>query len=201
MTYLWEMLQHTNLPVVIYGMGDGADKLFLRCEQFGVQVADIFASDEYVRGHTFRGYQVLKYSDVCEKYEDFIILLAFAAFEDELMSKITRYAHEHPLYAPDLPLFGGEILTPDWVREYGDELRFAHSILADEQSKAVFETVLRYKLSGDVLSLRTCETPREELFASILVPTKRFLISELITEIRCRNLHSRPTADIAVSLR
>ena len=167
MTYLWDMLRETQLPVVIYGMGDGADKLFLRCEQFGVTVADIFASDEYVRGHTFRGYRVLKYSEVCEKYDDFIILLAFAAFEDELMAKITRYAHEHPLYAPDLPLFGGEILTPDWVKEHADDLRTAYSILADEQSKTVFETVLRYKLSGGVLDLRTCETPREEIFETI----------------------------------
>jgi len=167
MTFLWEMLKHTALPVVIYGMGDGADKLFLRCEEFGVPVADIFASDEYVRGHVFRGYKVLKYSEVCEKYEDFIILLAFAAFEDALMAKITRYAHEHPLYAPDLPLFGGEILTPEWVKAHADELRLAYDLLADEQSKTVFETVLRYKLSGDVLALRACETPREEIFKTI----------------------------------
>jgi len=167
MTFLWEYLRSSSLPIVIYGMGDGADKLFLRCEQFGVPVADIFASDEYVRGHVFRGYRVLKYSEVCEKYDHFIILLAFAAFEDGLISKITEYAHKHELYAPDLPLFGGEILTPDWVHDHADDIRLSYSVLADDQSKKVFETVLRYKLSGDVLDLRSCESPRNEIFESI----------------------------------
>lgn len=167
MTFLWQQLQNTSLPIVIYGMGDGADKLFLRCEQFNIPVADIFASDEFVRGHVFRGYHVLKYSEVCEKYDDFIILLAFAAFEDGLISKITDYANKHKLYAPDLPLFGGDILTPEWVQNHKDELRLAYSVLADEQSKKVFETVFRYKLSGDVLDLRSCETPRDEIFDMI----------------------------------
>ncbi len=167
MTYLWEYLQHTDLPIVIYGMGDEADKLFACCERFGVTVSGIFASDEYVRGHSFHGYPVKTYREICGLYDEFIILLAFAAFEETLMEKITGYAHAHPLYAPDLPLFGGEILTPQWVHDNADALREVYDLLADQTSKAVFEGVLRYKLSGDILTLRRTETPRSEVFETI----------------------------------
>ncbi len=167
MTYLWNLLQNTTLPVVIYGMGDGADKLFACCEAFSVPVSDVFASDEYVRGHEFHGYRVLRYADVCQKYDEFIILLAFAAFEDSLMEKITGYARKHQLYAPDLPLFGGEILTPDWLHENSDDIRKAYDLLADDVSRHTFESVLRYKMGGDILTLRACETPREAVFSDI----------------------------------
>ncbi len=167
MTYLWELLQNTTLPVVIYGMGDGADKLFACCEAFSVPVADVFASDEYVRGHEFHGYRVLRYDEVCQKYNEFIILLAFAAFEDGLMEKITGYARKHQLYAPDLPLFGGEILTPSWLRDHADDIRKAYELLADDVSRKTFESVLRYKMGGDILILRSCETPREDVFSDI----------------------------------
>ncbi len=183
MNYIWETLQCSTLPIVIYGMGNGADKLLLLCEQFNIPVLDIFASDEFVRGHTFHGYLVQKYSDLCKKYDDFIILLAFAAFEDELIAKITDYAYRHPLYAPDLPLFGGEILTPDWVHDNKNDLSYAYNILADEQSKKVFETVLKYKLSGDVLELRSCETSRDEIFSSIL----HFGTSEVFLDLGAYN--------------
>ncbi len=168
MTYLWELLQNTTLPVVIYGMGDGADKLLACCNAFSVPVADIFASDEYVRGHEFHGYRVLRYDEVCQKYDNFIILLAFAAFEEGLMEKITGYAKKHQMYAPDLPLFGGDILTPKWICDHADDINKAYNLLADDISRNTFESVLRYKLGGDILTLRSCETIRDDVFTDII---------------------------------
>ena len=52
---VWNSLKETELPIVIYGMGNGADMIIDRLEALGVSVADIFASDEFVRGHSFRG--------------------------------------------------------------------------------------------------------------------------------------------------
>ena len=42
---LWSYLQSTDKKIVMYGMGNGADKLFSRLAEIGVTPADVFASD------------------------------------------------------------------------------------------------------------------------------------------------------------
>ena len=44
-TDLWSYLRETEKTVVLYGMGNGADKILAICEQNGIEVADFFASD------------------------------------------------------------------------------------------------------------------------------------------------------------
>ena len=74
---LWVHLKETKLPIVIYGMGNGADKIIEELEARGITVSDFFASDGFVRGHHFHGKRVLSLSEVKEKYESFIILVRF----------------------------------------------------------------------------------------------------------------------------
>lgn len=47
---VWTRLQAETRPVVLYGMGDGADKILDRFAQLGIAAAGVFASDEFVRG-------------------------------------------------------------------------------------------------------------------------------------------------------
>ena len=61
---IWNFLINDKKPIVIYGMGNGADKIINTIEEYGGKVSDVFASDEFVRGHAFRGFKVLKYSDI-----------------------------------------------------------------------------------------------------------------------------------------
>ena len=68
---VWDTLKDSDKPLVLYGMGLGAEKIMSELEQRGMRADDIFASDEFVRGHSFKGYKVLRYSEVCEKYKDF----------------------------------------------------------------------------------------------------------------------------------
>ena len=77
-TDLWEYLSQTEKTVVMYGMGNGADKILAICCRYGIEVADFFASDGFVRGHSFHGKRVLSYSEVKEKYgaESIIVLLS-----------------------------------------------------------------------------------------------------------------------------
>ena len=56
---LWERLLSTSKTVVMYGMGNGADKILQVCESKGITVSDFFASDGFVRGHLFHGKRVL----------------------------------------------------------------------------------------------------------------------------------------------
>ena len=57
---VWDFLKNDNKPIMIYGMGNGAEKIISTLDTYGVKVSEIFASDEFVRGHSFLGYKVLK---------------------------------------------------------------------------------------------------------------------------------------------
>ena len=57
-TDIWQFLKDDGKPVVIYGMGNGAEKIISVLKDYGVSVSAIFASDEFVRGHSFLGYKV-----------------------------------------------------------------------------------------------------------------------------------------------
>ena len=52
---MWDELAHETRPIMVYGMGNGADKLFARLEKYGVTPREVCASDGFVRGHSFRG--------------------------------------------------------------------------------------------------------------------------------------------------
>ena len=162
---LWDKLAQTDKKIVLYGMGDGAEKIRSVLDSIGVGVDDIMASDEFVRGHSFMGIRVKKLSEIEELYgDDFIILVSFGSQLPEVMDRIYEIAHKHELYAPNVPVVGDGLFTLEYAREHYKELQAAYSLMADEQSKKVFENIIRYKLSGDISLLRECETPKSESY-------------------------------------
>ena len=103
---VWKVLKNTQKPVVVYGMGNGADKLISRLDEYGVEVSDFFASDGFVRGHSFHGKRVLSFSEIKEKYEDFVILVSFASKLKDVVEKIYSLKEQYELYVPDMPVVG-----------------------------------------------------------------------------------------------
>lgn len=154
--------------MLLYGMGNGAEKILTLCGQYGVTIRDIFASDEFVRGHSFAGHRVLRYEEVEKKYKDAVILLAFAAFQPELLARIYRIAERYEVLAPDVPLFGTDIFDRTCLHRFQKELEQAWRGLADQQSQQVFSSLVEYKLSGSIRLLKQMETPRNEVFSHIL---------------------------------
>ncbi len=165
---LYEKLKSETLPIVVYGMGNGADKIFDICEKKGIKITDIFASDEFVRGHSFRGIRVKTYSEICELYDDFVILLAFAVFKDDLMEKIESIAKEHTLLVPDVPLFGSGLFDYDFLCANMDNVKKAYELFSDDKSREVFVDIINFRLTGSPEILRRCETDREEVFTNII---------------------------------
>jgi len=82
---MWDELARETRPIMVYGMGNGADKLFCRLDRYGVIVREVFASDGFVRGHSFRGYKVKSFSEIKEQYDDFVILLSFGTNREEVL--------------------------------------------------------------------------------------------------------------------
>ena len=165
---LWTKLQKTNKPIVIYGMGDGAIKIMNVCEDYGIKIAEIFASDDHVRGNSFLGYEVKTLAKLEEEYEDFIILLAFAAFEEGLMNKIYSIAERHELYAPDVPVFGDGLFTLEYIKDNEDKFDFAYNKLADDYSKKVYTQLLNFKVSGKIHYLKNISTTRNEDYSELI---------------------------------
>ena len=85
---IWDNLKKINKPIVMYGMGNGADKICSVLDTFGIQVADFFASDGFVRGQTFHQKTVKRYSEICSEYRDFVILVSFGSRLESVISYI-----------------------------------------------------------------------------------------------------------------
>lgn len=157
-------------PLVLYGMGNGADAILDRMEEENLQAAAVFASDEFVRGQNFRGFTVEHYASIKERLSDFAVVIAFASELPEVLARFKTLADKHIVFAPHLPLYAGsEAVDKAWLSKYAGRLQAVYERLADEQSRRVFANVLNYKLSGKPQYLWECKTERfddlKQLFA------------------------------------
>lgn len=165
---VWDTLKDSDKPLVLYGMGLGAEKIMSELEQRGMRADDIFASDEFVRGHSFKGYKVLRYSEVCEKYKDFNVVLCFASRIDEVIDRIAEIDGEHTVFAPDVPVAGGGLFTREYITENEEKFDRAYSLLADEESKRVYKDILNFKVSGKIKYLLSSFCDKSKVYSDIL---------------------------------
>lgn len=160
---VWQNMRSCGKPLVLYGMGNGADAVLDRMAQENLQAAGIFASDEFVRGQCFRNMRVERYADIKERLGDFAVVIAFASELPEVLARFKTLAQRHVVFAPHLPLYAGsELVSAAWLQKYAARLQAVYDRLADEKSREVFAAVLNYKLSGKPEYLWQCETARQE---------------------------------------
>ena len=86
----WELLKKQE-KLLLYGMGNGADKLLDIFSREGIKCDGVFASDEFVRGQSFRGYKVMTHGEAKEKFGSFAVVLAFATELPEILERIERF--------------------------------------------------------------------------------------------------------------
>lgn len=149
-TDIWQFLKDDGKPVVIYGMGNGAEKIISVLGNYGVSVSAIFASDEFVRGHSFLGYKVKKHSEICEEFNDFNVVLAFASHIESVIENIKKINSEHKVFAPDVPVAGDGIFTRRYFEENREKFEEVYSHLADDESRRVYENIINFKISGKI---------------------------------------------------
>ncbi len=164
----WDFLKDTKLPIYIYGMGLGAEKILKVFEQYGISYEGFFASDGFVRGHKFKGSEVLSLSAVEEKEEDFVIVLAFAAGYKELYDQILNIASRHLLLAPDVPVAGEGLFTYEYYKAHENEFNEVFESLEDDMSRKTYEDVINFKISGKIEYLNDCTTSKDEVYESII---------------------------------
>lgn len=121
--FLWNELQTASRPILIYGMGNGAEKVLELCRMYGIRPAGLFASDSHARTGVFQGFPVMARSEALQKYPTALILLAFGTERPEEITELLALSRDDRLRIPDVPLLGGESLTPDNVASREDEIR------------------------------------------------------------------------------
>ena len=165
---MWEELKRETRPIVVYGMGNGADKLFSRLEKYGITPSDVFASDGFVRGHSFRGMRVKSFSEIKNTYEDFVILLSFASNRQDVLDMLRNIDEEYDMYVPDMPIADeAEYFDMTFYNENYDEILQAYNSLDDDISKNAFSAIIRYKLSGRMSYLMNCYSTTEEIYSAL----------------------------------
>ncbi len=158
----WELLKSTPLPIAIYGTGNGADKVFAELERLGIIPTTVVASDGFVRNRTFHGYPVKSISQAEAEYGEMIIALAFASPLPQVIEGVKALSKRHRVIMPSVPVYGDEIFNNAFLSKHAGEIEEAYSHLVDEQSKKVFENIIRFQFSGDLDLLFNCETPKSE---------------------------------------
>lgn len=162
---LWQRLKAADKPIIMYGMGDGAQKIMKVLDTLKIKPAQFMASDEFVRGHSFLGYKVKKLSEIEAQYKDFIILVCFGTSLPDVMERLYRLSEKYELYAPDVPVVGEGLFDAEYISGNEEKLDLVRSFLADEKSRQVLDEIILYKLSGEIKHLKDCETPEEEAFS------------------------------------
>ncbi|MBR6903004.1 MAG: FkbM family methyltransferase [Clostridia bacterium] len=159
---IWNYLKTTKKPIVLYGMGNGADKIISVCRQYDIKISGVFSSDSFVRKKIFHGMPVTNYETTKEKFGGMIILLCFGTALPEVIANIKRIAKENELYAPDVPVYGSTLFCSEYYEKRKDEFNYIYDILADDISKKTFKDIILYKLTGDIHHLFDCETDESE---------------------------------------
>ena len=167
-TPLIENLKNTDKPILLYGMGNGADMIIKVLESYGISYEDTFASDGFVRGHSFHGKRVLSFSEAKEKYGDFVIIVTFAVHDDKTMNFISDLSDSFELYAPTVSVVDGGPFTYEFFMENEENFQKAYDMLCDEKSKEDFINILRFKLSGDVKYLLKAHSEKMKLYEDVL---------------------------------
>lgn len=165
---VWDALKNTPKPIVLYGMGNGADKVLGAFEKYGIKAAGVMASDDFCRYQEYRGFTVKKQSDFEKEYGDFVIALCFGSSLPDVMKHVNDVADQYTVLAPNVPVVGDVLMDDGFVERYRGDIESAYDLLADERSRKVFQNAFRFYYTGRLEYLKAMESEKDEVFRNIL---------------------------------
>lgn len=165
---VWEKLQETTDPIIMYGTGNGADKVVDLFEKLNIKLSGITASSGFVRERFFRGFPVKPLEYFEEAYDNFTVVITFGTSIPDVMNNIFSIAKKHRVLVPCVPVIGTEVFDRSFLNAHEEEINLAHSLLADDFSKKIFEGYVNFQFGGKIEILKEIETPECEIYESIL---------------------------------
>lgn len=171
---IWQKLQSTDRPIVIYGMGNGAEIIVNTLKAYGKEADGFFASDDFVRGQSFLGKRVMTFGEAKECFPDMIVLVGFGSQRKDVIDRILSLDAE--AYAPDVPVVGDTLFSEQFCIKHKRELETVRQHLADEKSREVFDEICAFKLDGNIEHLTKCQSTNDEMMNLLkLTPTENYL--------------------------
>lgn len=161
---LWTYLKTVSKPIVLYGIGNGADKVVKRLNNDEVEISGVFSSSGFKKNKVYNGHIIKDYSTLKSELGDMIILVCFGSHLPEVIQNVKNLARENKLYIPDVPVAGEKIFDIDFARKHKIELETVYDRLSDEHSKKVFENTVKFKLTGKPEYLFEIESPKSEVY-------------------------------------
>ena len=160
----WEQMKSSKLPVVVYGMGNGADLVIDELNRLNIEILGVTASDNFVRGQIFRGYKVKKLSEFTG---EFFIAVAFGTCIPDVMNHIISLSKIYKLFVPVVPVYGKEIFNREFIEKNTEQINKAYHLFSDA-SKEIYADIIRFMFSGDLNYLTNVTTDKEEIFNDFL---------------------------------
>lgn len=165
---VWQFLITTNKPIIIYGMGNGADKILAMFKKYGIKCSGVMASDDFVRGQCYKEFTVHKLNYFEKKYGELIIAPAFGTQINSVMQHIKTLEKRHTIIVPNVPVFGNEIFDDNFLSINKEKIELAYNLLSDERSREVFENAIKFYYSGKLKYLWNSTDSKNEIFESVL---------------------------------
>jgi FkbM family methyltransferase len=145
---LYEKLKIEERPILLYGMGDGAEKIHKELINRCIKIQGVFASEGFLRGQSFLGYKVMSLSEAEKKYGSFTAVLCFA-LEGEKAKILEPIKQRHTLYSPNIPVYGEGVCDKAFILSNIEKIQRLYGCLADGLSKEILLSVLKYNITGD----------------------------------------------------
>lgn len=161
-------LKNSGVPILIYGTGDGCEKVLDAFKKHDIKCSGIFSSDDFAKERKFRGFDVMSLSQAESRYDTFAIASAFGTSLPDIMTRIEDLAKRHTLVFPSTSVIGDEMFSKEGFLERFDDAQKVYEMLADDMSREVFKAVISFKITGDISHLRAVFSTPDEVYKNIL---------------------------------
>ncbi len=149
---LCDTLRTENRKIFLYGMGNGAEKIYRYLSANGIDIHGVVASDGFVRGQEFLNHKVIPISEASEKHGSLCLVLCFG-LEGEKSHFLKDLSTKHRILSPNLPVFGEGVCDKTFILKNLDSFERVYEMLADGESKEIFLNLIKYNITGEIAYL------------------------------------------------
>lgn len=164
----WTTLKNTKEPIIVFGTGNGADKVFEEFSRRGISVSGVAASDGFVRSRSFHGFKVEPVSYYESIYESFTVAVVFGSSRPEVIENIKAIGERHNVLVPCVPVVGNTVFDEEFLRLHEKALEEARECFSDELSRRVFDDYTAFEFTGRLSYLFDAESDEKEAFENCL---------------------------------
>ncbi len=150
----WSLLSQADGKIYIYGAGNLADNLLMRCEEHGISIAGLLTDlgEEQRHGK----YEVLCLEEILHSdIEPFNLLIGFAkGYQRNVHERLMMHKKVRRIYEVANPFPGHKRFDLKFVRDNYEALEEIYNKLADEESQRTLAAFINARVHEDAAFVR-----------------------------------------------